>query len=105
MSQILAIFKNIYFTKQITSQKVTIHPRKHFKDTLGGREGRKFRKFEFRNKHHPASAQILLMLIKNKTCITACVWGTSRGNRFSELCLTSLYDRRRLHRLNLLVKF
>ena len=34
--------------------------------------------------------------------ITGCVRGTSREKLFLELGLTSLYDRRRLHRLTLL---
>ena len=36
--------------------------------------------------------------------IIGCVRGTSRGKLFLELGLTSLYDRRRLHRLTLLYK-
>ena len=36
--------------------------------------------------------------------ITGCVRGTSREKLFLELGLTSLYDRRRLHRLTLLYK-
>ena len=44
VSQILAIFENSYFTKQITSQKITIRSKKHFKETLAGKEGRKVQK-------------------------------------------------------------
>ena len=36
--------------------------------------------------------------------ITGCVRGTSRGKLFLELGLTSLYDRRRLHRFTLFYK-
>ena len=46
--------------------------------------------------------QIETDLYNAALAITGCIRGTSREKLYSELGLTSLYDRRRFHRLNIL---
>ena len=57
------------------------------------------------NPNHEFTYKIESIQYNAALAITACVRGTSREKLFAELGLTSLYDRRRFHRLSLLQNF
>ena len=56
------------------------------------------------NANHEFTYKIESIQYNAALAITACVGGTSRKKLFAELGLTSLYDRRRFHRLSLFYK-